>query len=105
MNADRDTRRLILKSARDLIYSRSYSEVGVAAICERAGIKKGSFYHFFPSKRDLTLAVIDEFFVELKQQIFNRPLPPICHHYSACCGWWSLVICSRKRSPRLSARP
>ncbi|KRT54618.1 TetR/AcrR family transcriptional regulator [endosymbiont of Ridgeia piscesae] len=80
MNAGRDTRRLILESARDLIYSRSYSEVGVATICERAGIKKGSFYHFFPSKRDLTLAVIDEFFVELKQQIFEQAfatdLPP-----------------------------
>ena len=70
MNVSVDTRQRILESARDLIYSRSYSDVGVAAICASAGVKKGSFYHFFPSKRDLTLAVIDEFFIEFKEQIF-----------------------------------
>lgn len=29
-----------------------------------ASIQKGSFYHFFPSKRDLVLAVIDEFAID-----------------------------------------
>ena len=30
-------------------------------MCRRAGVNKGSFYHFFPSKQDLALAVIDGF--------------------------------------------
>jgi TetR/AcrR family transcriptional repressor of nem operon len=50
--------------------------VGVAAICDSAGVKKGSFYHFFPSKKELMLAVIDEFLVELKEQIFARAFAP-----------------------------
>jgi len=54
-----DTRERILKSALDLIYARSYAGVGVQEICDRAGVKKGSFYHFFTSKRDLTLAAIE----------------------------------------------
>lgn len=81
MNTMTDTRQRILESARDLIYARSYGEVGVAAICDSAGVKKGSFYHFFPSKRDLTLAVIDEFLIEFKERIFaeafSKSLPPM----------------------------
>lgn len=76
-----DTRERILRSARELIYSRSYADVGVAAICERAGVKKGSFYHFYPSKRDLTIAVIDAYYWEMKahmlDQAFSPKLPPL----------------------------
>ncbi len=35
--------------------------MGIQEICKQAGVQKGSFYHFFPSKRDLTLAVLDHF--------------------------------------------
>ena len=51
MSPTADTQTRILESARELIHSRSYADVGVAAICEHAGVNKGSFYHFFPSKR------------------------------------------------------
>ena len=70
-----------MKAARELIYSRSYADVGVAAICERAGVKKGSFYHFYPSKRDLTIAVLDAYYWEMKanmlDQAFSPTLPPL----------------------------
>lgn len=76
-----DTQQRILDSARELIYSRSYADVGVAAICEHAGVKKGSFYHFFPSKRDLTLAVLDSHYLEIKdhllKQAFANDIPPM----------------------------
>lgn len=71
-----DTRQRILESARDLIYSSSYAEVGVAAICQRASVKKGSFYHFFPSKQALTVAVIDEFLVAFKESMFAQAFAP-----------------------------
>lgn len=67
-----DTQQRILDAARELIYARSYADVGVAEICESAGVQKGSFYHFFPSKRDLTLAVLDAHYVSFKEHMLDR---------------------------------
>ena len=81
MHPNVDTQQRILDSAKALIYSRSYADVGVADICEHAGVKKGSFYHFFPSKRDLTLAVLEKSYIEIKDhlltQAFATDIPPI----------------------------
>jgi len=41
------------------MYARGYAAVGVQEICDQAGVNKGSFYHFFPSKQALVLAVIE----------------------------------------------
>ena len=81
MHPNVDTQQRILDSAKALIYSRSYADVGVADICEHAGVKKGSFYHFFPSKRDLTLAVLEKSYIEFKDhlltQAFAEDIPPM----------------------------
>ncbi len=60
MQFETDTKSRILTVARQLFHSRSYADVGVKQICDEARVQKGSFYHFFPSKRDLALAVIDD---------------------------------------------
>jgi TetR/AcrR family transcriptional repressor of nem operon len=52
-------RERLLASALELIGGRSYASVGVQQLCEHAGVKKGSFYHFFPSKEALTVALLD----------------------------------------------
>lgn len=76
MKQTSNTRERLLKSARDLFYARSYGHVGVKEICDNAGVQKGSFYHFFPSKQELTLALLDEYFIELKKDIFSRSFRP-----------------------------
>ncbi|HEY3056540.1 MAG TPA: TetR/AcrR family transcriptional regulator [Thermoanaerobaculia bacterium] len=43
----------------DLVHRRGYLAVGVEDVCKAAGVKKGSFYHFFASKRDLMLEALD----------------------------------------------
>lgn len=81
MHLTNDTQQRILDSARELIYSRSYADVGVADICEHAGVKKGSFYHFYPSKRDLTLSVLDTYYLQVKEHLveksFADDIPPL----------------------------
>jgi len=71
-----DTYQRIIQSAKELIHSKSYADVGVAAICEKADVKKGSFYHFFPSKQELTLAVMDDYFADFKDDILDEAFSP-----------------------------
>jgi TetR/AcrR family transcriptional repressor of nem operon len=56
-----DAKTRLLATAMELMYTRGYTAVGVQELCAHAGVKKGSFYHFFPSKRELALAVIDTY--------------------------------------------
>ena len=51
-----DAKQRLLQATIDLIWQNSYGAVTVDNICERAGVKKGSFYYFFPSKTDLVVA-------------------------------------------------
>jgi len=43
----------------ELIWVGSYGSTSIDDICEKAGVKKGSFYHFFESKADLAISAID----------------------------------------------
>lgn len=53
------TREKILVTAQRLFHARTYSEVGINTLCSEAGVVKGSFYHFFPSKQALLEAVLE----------------------------------------------
>ena len=72
MSKGYETRQRLLDSAQELMYSRSYSDVGVQEICKDAKVQKGSFYHFFPSKSALTVEVLEQ----LKMQMIERILIP-----------------------------
>ncbi|MDA8381692.1 MAG: TetR/AcrR family transcriptional regulator [Betaproteobacteria bacterium] len=81
MTLETDTRTRILVVARDMFHGRSYADVGIQEICEAARVQKGSFYHFFPSKRDLALAVIDDMADDWAHgfvaEAFDQGLPPL----------------------------
>jgi TetR/AcrR family transcriptional repressor of nem operon len=81
MSPEPNTRSRILSVARDMFHGRSYADVGIQEICEAARVQKGSFYHFFPSKRDLALAVIDDMADDWAHgfvaEAFDLDLPPV----------------------------
>jgi TetR/AcrR family transcriptional repressor of nem operon len=54
-----ESKERFLAGAKELFLARGYSGTTVDAICEKAGLTKGSFYHFFDSKEELALAVLD----------------------------------------------
>ena len=76
MDLSIDTRQRLLDAAQALIYASSYHEVGVQQICDHAGVRKGSFYHFFPSKRDLALAVLDQTHTFTQDTLINKAFAP-----------------------------
>ncbi len=69
-----DTREKLLSSTLELMHARSYGDVGVQELCEHAGVKKGSFYHFFPSKRDLVLEAMEQQWNQTKRLIQDQVL-------------------------------
>ncbi len=48
----------LLQAAEEAFAQRGYEAVSVAEICQRAGVSKGAFYHHFPSKQAVFLAVL-----------------------------------------------
>lgn len=81
MGRKSDAKQRLLDAALDLIWENSYGVVTIDAICEKAGVKKGSFYYFFESKADLAVAALDEMWSKaLKPRfdaIFSASHPPL----------------------------
>jgi TetR/AcrR family transcriptional repressor of nem operon len=48
-----DTKQRLMETALELIWNSNYDRVGIAEICQKAGVTKGAFYHHFSSKADL----------------------------------------------------
>ncbi|HET9039757.1 MAG TPA: TetR/AcrR family transcriptional regulator [Gemmatimonadales bacterium] len=67
--AHRDTQERLIQTAAGLWHARSYADVGVNEICEAADVRKGSFYHFFASKQELAVAVIDRHWSEAYENV------------------------------------
>ena len=69
-----------MDAAHELIWSYSYGAVTIEAICERAHVKKGSFYYFFDSKVDLAIAAINAWYAERRhtmENILTPAMPPL----------------------------
>ncbi len=65
-----------MKAALSLIWEESYGSVTIDDICERAEVKKGSFYYFFESKADLALAALDRLWTEGWEPRLNEHFAP-----------------------------
>jgi len=73
--ATQDTKQILIDTASELIWKNSYGAVSVDDICKAANVKKGSFYHYFPSKVDLAIAALEEFY-QSKKEAYDRIFSP-----------------------------
>ena len=80
MGRTSNARQRLIGAICDLIWETSYSAVTIDAICERAEVRKGSFYYFFDSKADLAAHAIAALWESQKpeiDEIFSTHQPPL----------------------------
>ncbi len=57
------TKEKILEHGARLVYKKGFNHTGIGEILKAAQVPKGSFYHYFPSKDDFGLELLDFFAV------------------------------------------
>lgn len=75
-----DARERLMSAIRELVWTGSYGSTTIDHICDKAGVKKGSFYYFFESKAELAVVGIEEEWRQRRPEldaIFSPTVPPL----------------------------
>src|ERR1700761_7471853 len=67
--ATQTTRDHLIEVGLEQIRSSGYNATGVKEILDRAGVPKGSFYHYFPSKEVFTEEVLNRYMMAETQRL------------------------------------
>ena len=103
-----DAKERLLAVAFDLIWRQSYGAVSVDNICDRAGVKKGSFYYFFPSKSDLAVAAYEEHWQQRRPTLdrcFSPLVPPLERIETYCQVVYENQLAKVKKAGRVLGCP
>ena len=82
------TRDRLIETASELFWRQGYAQTGVNEIISQARATSGSFYHFFATKEELLLAVVDHVGKQFRAEVFGDPAPTVSdalervHHYA-----------------------
>jgi TetR/AcrR family transcriptional repressor of nem operon len=75
------TKDRIIEAGSAAMSAKSFNGCGLKEILETADVPKGSFYHYFKSKEDLGVAVIEESAERhaefIRRHLCNRQVPPL----------------------------
>jgi TetR/AcrR family transcriptional regulator, transcriptional repressor for nem operon len=75
-----DAKQRLMDAVLELIWTGSYGTTTIDQICEKAGVKKGSFYYFFESKAQLAAEAFDGRWQVIRVEldgIFSATIPPM----------------------------
>jgi len=79
VRSNADTKALLIATGLETLTEFGFSATGIDTILKKIGVPKGSFYHYFESKDDFGLAVIDAyndyFIAKLKRYLNQDDVP------------------------------
>ena len=82
------TKTLLLESGIEIMLEKGYNNTGIMEVLKRTGVPKGSFYHYFESKEDFGLKIIDHFAdahkEKLDKTLGDRSLTPLARLKAFC---------------------
>ena len=85
----------LLQIGYQLMAQHGYTNTGLNDILEAAGIPKGSFYHYFNSKEDFALQVLDQYAARIKarrvEYLENETLDPLAR-LRAYFDWYAQYL-------------
>jgi TetR/AcrR family transcriptional repressor of nem operon len=103
-----ETKHKLLETATQLIWEQSYGSVSVDDICEKAGVRKGSFYHFFPSKADLAVAAFEDHWQQSRTKldgVFSSQLSPLERLSKYCDMVYESQKCQKDKIGKICGCP
>lgn len=87
-----DTRQILIQAGADVMIEKGYTNSGIQEVLSKVGVPKGSFYHYFNSKEDFAVAIIEEF-----ERSFNEYFQPILNNKSLTPTQRLRTFCTNKR--------
>jgi TetR/AcrR family transcriptional repressor of nem operon len=64
-----DVRRRLLQAGLELVHARGFTASGVKDITDAAGVPKGSFYAYFPSKEALAEEILEHYWSDIETRL------------------------------------
>lgn len=82
------TRERVLAGAKEVFHRGGFSGTSINDLIRETGVKKGNLYHYFPSKEEMGIEVLnqarEDFFVFLEQSLRGgRPSTQLANHFQA----------------------
>jgi TetR/AcrR family transcriptional repressor of nem operon len=62
-------RHRLLAAGLDLVHARGFTASGVKDITDAAGVPKGSFYAYFPSKEAFAAAILEHYWSDIEARL------------------------------------
>ncbi|HHH72857.1 MAG TPA: TetR/AcrR family transcriptional regulator [Sulfuricurvum sp.] len=82
------TRARLIDAAYEEIYSHGYQGAALGDILKKAGVHKGSMYHFFKNTKELALTAIEE---KMRERLFDAYTSVLSSPPPYLPGWFTLL--------------